>query len=100
MKIRVIISILLCRALRTCLRLLGRGGTALPGKAALRVCPGLLGVVSRGVKTVVVTGTNGKTTTSRIIEKMLEDANMRCFANRSGSNLIQGITADLFITRL
>lgn len=94
MKIRVIISILLCRALRTCLRLLGRGGTALPGKAALRVCPGLLGVVSRGVKTVVVTGTNGKTTTSRIIEKMLEDANMRCFANRSGSNLIQGITAE------
>ena len=94
MKIQIFISIAVCKILKVLLRLLGRGGTALPGKVALKICPGLLGIISQGVKTVVVTGTNGKTTTSRIIEKAMANSRLRYFANRSGSNLLRGITAE------
>ena len=51
------------------IRLLGRGGTDLPGRIALKLCPNLLGVLAKNVTTVIVTGTNGKTTTSRMIEQ-------------------------------
>ena len=42
----------------------------------------------------MVTGTNGKTTTCRMLEQMLRDTGLDCFANRSGSNLERGIAAD------
>ena len=91
---RFLLAIICCKLLRLALRLLGRGGTALPGQVALRICPDMLSRLSRGVRVAVVTGTNGKTTTCRMLEKMLRDAGEDCFANRSGSNLERGITAD------
>ena len=91
---RLFFAILLCKLVRLALRLAGRGGTALPGKIALRVCPDMLSRLSRGVTAVMVTGTNGKTTTCRMLEQMLRDAGRDCFANRSGSNLERGIAAD------
>ena len=91
---RFVLAIICCKLIRLALRLLGRGGTALPGKVALRICPDMLSRLARGVTVAVVTGTNGKTTTCRMLEKMLRDAGLDCFANRSGSNLERGITAD------
>lgn len=93
MKIRVFLAVSACKASIRLLRLIGRGGTALPGKIAMRICPGLLGYLAKDVKTVIVTGTNGKTTTSRIIEEMFRLNGESFFANRSGANLINGITA-------
>ncbi len=92
---RLFLAILLCKLSRWALRLLGRGGTALPGTLALKLCPDLVSRLSRNIRTVMVTGTNGKTTTCRMIEKMLLDAGINCMANRSGSNLERGIAADL-----
>ena len=94
MNIRVPIAILACRAVRLVARVLHRGGTAKPGEIALRICPDLLGILSKGVKTVVVTGTNGKTTTARMIEQAFADAGVSYIANRSGANLISGITTE------
>ncbi len=94
MNIRVPLAILACRAVRLVARVLHRGGTAKPGEIALRICPELLSVLSRGVKTVVVTGTNGKTTTARMIEQAFADAGLDYIANRSGANLISGITTE------
>lgn len=91
---RLILAIICCKLTRLALRIVGRGGTALPGKLALKICPDALSRLARGVNVVVVTGTNGKTTTCRMIEKILNDAGMSCMANRSGSNLERGITAD------
>ena len=64
--LRILPACLTARAARALLRLARHGGTALPGKLALKICPGLLAELGRGVDTVIVTGTNGKTTSARI----------------------------------
>ena len=89
-----ILAIIICKIIRLGLRIIGRGGTALPGKVALRLCPNLLGYLAKDVKTIVITGTNGKTTSSRIIEQAFIDSGKSYFANKSGANLITGITAE------
>lgn len=94
MKIKVFLAILLCKALRALSRLLHRGGTAMPGRYALKVCPQLLGVLAQNVKVVAITGTNGKTTSARMIEAAFADSGKSYFANRSGANLISGITTE------
>ena len=63
-RIRVFLACLVCRWSRRLLALLGRCGTSLPGKLALRLCPTLLLQLARGVEVVAVTGTKGKTTTA------------------------------------
>ncbi len=93
-KIRMFLALVACRLSRLAIRLLGRGGTDFPGRVALKLCPNLLGHLAKTVTTVVVTGTNGKTTTSRMIEQSLIDAEISYFANKSGANLISGITAE------
>lgn len=94
MKIRVILAMLICKALRLASRILHRGGTAMPGRVALKLCPGLLGVLAENVKVVAITGTNGKTTSARMVEAAFADEGKNCFANRSGANLISGITTE------
>ncbi len=94
MNIKVPIAILAVRAVRLIARVLHKGGTAKPGEIALKICPNLLSVLSRGVKTVVITGTNGKTTTARMVEQVFADAGYDYIANRSGANLISGITTE------
>lgn len=94
MSFRTFLAICLCRLLRGFSRLVHRGGTAMPGRWALKVCPDLLSVLARGVKTVAITGTNGKTTTARMIEQGFAAEGKSFFANRSGANLISGITTE------
>ena len=79
MKLKTRLAVAVCKASGAMLRRLGRGGTNLPGKLALKIDKDILGELSRGVKVTVVTGTNGKTTTSRMIEQAFADAglNMR-----------------------
>lgn len=94
MNIRAFAAIVLCKLLRFVSRLVHRGGTAMPGRWALKLCPNLLSILSANVKTVAITGTNGKTTSARMIEQALTDAGYEVFANRSGANLISGITTE------
>lgn len=94
MRLKAILAIILCKALRLVSRLLHRGGTAMPGRYALKLCPTLLSVLARDVKVVAVTGTNGKTTTARMIEQAFADEGKNFFSNRSGANLISGIVTE------
>jgi len=94
MKIRVMLSVIACKFARFVLRLLGRGGTDFPGRVALKLCPGVLGYLAKNVTTIIVTGTNGKTTTARMIEQALADSGISYFANKSGANLLSGVTAE------
>ena len=69
MQLRTGMAVAACKLARFGLRLLGRGGTDFPGRIALKLCPDLLGRLAKDVTVVIVTGTNGKTTTSRMIEQ-------------------------------
>ncbi len=93
MRLQTRLAVLVCKASGAVLRRLGRGGTNLPGKLALKIDKNILGELSRGVKVTVVTGTNGKTTTSRMIEQAFADAGLKYFSNKSGANLLTGIIA-------
>ena len=77
-------------------RRLGRGGgTAFPGVVAARLDPDLLATLGRslGGGRALVTGTNGKTTTARMLAGIAEAAGRPVLHNRSGSNLVRGLTA-------
>ena len=80
------------------IRRVGRGGgTAAPGLVADRIDPELLRKLAarldRGA--IVVAGTNGKTTTSRMVADILEADGLRVAHNRSGSNLVRGVVSAL-----
>lgn len=79
-------------------RVLGRGGgTALPGLVAERIAPGLLGHLAAQLPggSIVVTGTNGKTTTSHMLARILTQAGREPLRNASGSNLWRGVVTAL-----
>src|SRR2546423_4347930 len=71
------------------------GGTALPGDIARAIDPRILTRLAQDLTygSIVVTGTNGKTTTARLLSWLLEGAGHRVVANRAGANLIFGVTA-------
>ena len=77
-------------------RISGRGGgTTLPGDVARAIDPRILTKLSQDLThgSIVVTGTNGKTTTARLITWLLEGAGHKVVSNRAGANLIFGATA-------
>ena len=94
MNLKAFAAILLCKALRLFSRLVRRGGTAMPGRFALKVCPDLLERLAKDVRAVAITGTNGKTSSARMIEEAFANEGKSYFANRSGANLISGITTE------
>ncbi|GCE27378.1 hypothetical protein KDA_28620 [Dictyobacter alpinus] len=71
------------------------GGTSLPGMIARRIDPNVLKSVvgASKAKKIVITGSNGKTTTARMTAAIADAAGHRVSQNRTGSNLIQGITS-------
>ena len=73
------------------------GGTALPGLIAERFDPGIVPTLASrlGQGSVLVTGTNGKTTTSRLLRSIVEAAGLAPVANREGSNMMRGVAAAL-----
>ncbi|NLT34953.1 MAG: DUF1727 domain-containing protein [Gaiellales bacterium] len=91
-------AILLAKQASFWSRALGRGGgEALPGLLAERVAPQILGQLAGRLPhgSVVVTGTNGKTTSSLAISFILEGAGLRVLRNRGGSNLSRGLVSAL-----
>lgn len=84
------------KAVRAAARLHG-GGTAFPGKVVEKLDPGFmartLGQLPYGV--VLVSGTNGKTTTTRIVASVLESLGLRVFTNPTGSNFTRGVVSAL-----
>jgi UDP-N-acetylmuramyl tripeptide synthase len=74
-------------------RLRGGHGSALPGYVVERMAPNflrdVLGQLPRGV--VVISGTNGKTTTTKMVVELLQASGLKVFTNRSGSNFARGV---------
>ena len=73
-----------------------KGGGNIPGAIALRVDPSVVGELSRGLSPrVVVTGTNGKTTTTGLLADALASDGADVVCNRAGNNMESGIAAAL-----
>jgi lipid II isoglutaminyl synthase (glutamine-hydrolysing) len=77
-------------------RLAGRGdGSVIGGVIGLRVEPGLLALLAADRQVVLVTGTNGKTTTTRLITSALGALGQDVASNAFGANMEAGLAAAL-----
>lgn len=88
--------ILFGKSIRAAAALRG-GGSALPGLFVERIDPTFITTVlsqlPRGV--VLISGTNGKTTTTKMVVSLLESQGLKVFTNRTGSNFTRGVAAAL-----
>ena len=84
------------KAARAASRLRG-GGSALPGLVAERLDPGFLTHALAGVRggIVVVSGTNGKTTTTKMLVAVLRAHGHTVFTNPTGSNFTRGVISSM-----
>ncbi len=95
---RKFIAILAAEFARALSQMSGKGsGSALPGLVAQKVDPTIITKLSKMLPggIILVTGTNGKTTTSKMIAGILEAAGHKVIYNFSGSNLSRGIASFL-----
>jgi lipid II isoglutaminyl synthase (glutamine-hydrolysing) len=70
----------------------GHGGSSLPGLIAERIAPGVSGRLAAQLDAIaVVSGTNGKTTTTHLLDHVLQASGRNVITNRSGANLGQSV---------
>ena len=91
------ISIIIGKAIQKATKLRGNGGSALPGLVIERINPSfikkILSKLPYGV--VVISGTNGKTTTTKIIAELLQKQGLEVFTNNTGSNFVRGVISSI-----
>ncbi|MDF9824063.1 UDP-N-acetylmuramyl tripeptide synthase [Breznakia sp. PF5-3] len=88
---RARITILIVKFIRAGLRLFGRGGS-LPGQIALKLDANILKKIKYPSKIILVTGTNGKTTTNNMVYALMRKKYENAICNVRGDNLMAGIT--------
>lgn len=89
--LRFYIAFYVAKLTRLLLNICRRNGTQVPGKVALVICPDFLKYIAKPEKIIAITGTNGKTTVSNLLDDSLEKAGMKVINNRLGGNILSGI---------
>lgn len=89
--IKSIISILASKLTIFLTKNILKGGTTFPGKVALKIDSNILSKVSKDYKVILITGTNGKTTTTNMIFNILKTSGLNVITNNTGANLYPGI---------
>ena len=91
------LSIIIGKGIQAITHLRGGGGSALPGLVIERINPKfikqILSKLPLGV--VVISGTNGKTTTTKIVSELLEKQGLKVFTNNTGSNFVRGVISSI-----
>lgn len=74
------------------MKILNLDATTFPGNIALRIYPDFLKEISKriGIK-ILITGTNGKTTTNNLINYVIRTKGYKVIGNLEGANLKSGI---------
>jgi lipid II isoglutaminyl synthase (glutamine-hydrolysing) len=94
MSARRVVAVSVGKAARGGVRSLRRGnGTAVPGRLTLAIDPGVLAGLIAEIRrpAVLVTGSNGKGTTCRMLAGMMRSAGLHPVANQEGSNQRSGL---------
>ena len=93
---RQMISTIIGKGVKKVARLRG-GGSALPGLVIEKIDPKFIQRTLKNLPqgVVIISGTNGKTTTTKIVVELLESVGLRVFTNRTGSNFSRGVAAAL-----
>jgi lipid II isoglutaminyl synthase (glutamine-hydrolysing) len=95
--VRLEAGLLAARVTGAAARLAGRGGTSLPGKVLMRAEPHAISRLAARLPqgSVVVSATNGKTTTAAMVAAILGRTGTRLVHNRAGANMAGGVAAAL-----
>ena len=98
---RLAAGLLAARATGAAARLAGRGGTSLPGKVLMRAEPRAIARLAARLPrgSVVISATNGKTTTAAMVASILGGTGARLVHNRAGANMAGGVAAALAANR-
>jgi UDP-N-acetylmuramyl tripeptide synthase len=91
-------KVAIARTLGAAVRASGRGGgTSLPGRLLIRLEPHAIGRLAGRLRqgNVVISATNGKTTTAAMTASILEFAGFSLVHNRAGANMAGGIASTL-----
>ena len=75
------------------LKLFKRNGSSLPGRIVLKLCPKYLTKIKYPDNIIMVTGSSGKGSTTKLITEVLEKNNMTVCTNVEGSNLLDGVAS-------
>ena len=92
-KIQSLLSILVSKLIMKVSKVLFQGGTNFPGKIALRLDKDILKTIANNYEVILITGTNGKTTTTSMIYGMVKDSGKLVITNNTGANMYTGIIA-------
>ena len=96
LSLRARLATTIAGAAGTMSRLSGRGdGSVIGGAIGLRVEPDLVRLLAAGRQIVLVTGTNGKTTTTRLITAAIESLGREVASNAFGANMEAGLVSAL-----
>ncbi|MBW9148824.1 Mur ligase family protein [Clostridium sp. CM028] len=92
-KIQSLLSILVSKSIMKLSKFLFQGGTNFPGKIALKLDKNILKTIANNYEVILITGTNGKTTTTSMIYSIVKDSNKQVITNNTGANMYTGIVA-------
>ena len=67
-------------------------GSSLPGQISLKLCPNILSQIKLPEEIIMVTGSNGKTSTTELIYNVLSRNGLNVGCNKEGSNQTEGVT--------
>lgn len=94
--IQLFLAILSGKLINFSLNFANSGGTAAPGLISLKIDSRLIKKLRKQLTySIIISGTNGKTTTARLLASILQQAGIAFYHNRAGSNLLRGVASTL-----
>lgn len=77
-------------------RIMGNRGTNIAGRVALKINPNVFKKLTRNIDTIIlVTGTNGKTTTANLIASIVKQDKTFYYHNQEGANMYTGLISTM-----
>jgi lipid II isoglutaminyl synthase (glutamine-hydrolysing) len=91
--IRSFISIVSSKIIIKLSKFLFKGGSNFPGRVALKIDKNILSTAAKDYEIILITGTNGKTTTTSMLYNMINSSGKFVITNNTGANMLPGIVS-------